>query len=176
MAAWAIGPLHVRNGQTLIAQNRTRRKLRPRKGALDDFSRKGVAGAGRANRAVWLSVLASFPKGLRPIWLIADLLATGTYFFLPVSHRDRHQRSLGHASRKSHSRLCWFDSLLFVFAQTTSFLPVRSLPLFFGLTLKLTAGASRESTNWRLCQNDTLRSCAYISLLSMIPASPSGSW
>jgi hypothetical protein len=30
--------------------------------------------------AVWLSVLASFPTGLRPIWRIADLAAKGTAF------------------------------------------------------------------------------------------------
>jgi hypothetical protein len=38
MALLAMVALRVRNGQTLIAQTGTRRRLRLRKGALDDFS------------------------------------------------------------------------------------------------------------------------------------------
>lgn len=73
-----------------------------------------------ANRAVWISVLAGFQTGLRPIWRIADdLLATGTSFFWPAALHD-HKRSLGHTWQQSHSRLCSFGSLLFV---QTSFPP-----------------------------------------------------
>jgi hypothetical protein len=46
-----------------------------------------------------------FPTGLRTIWRIADLSATATAFFLPVAHRDRHPRSLGHASQQSHTAI-----------------------------------------------------------------------
>ena len=103
-----------------------------------------VAGA---NRAVWLSVLASFPPGVRPIWRIANLLAATTSH-LPAVHRGHyHLRPSGHMSQQSHSRLCSFDSLFFA---QTSFPPgPRPFPPF-GRTGGLTASVSRESTNWGL--------------------------
>ena len=61
MALLAMVARRVRNGQTLIAQTGTRRKLRRRKGALNDFSGMGrepaplgriADGAGQAERHV----------------------------------------------------------------------------------------------------------------------------
>jgi len=158
------GPCHnlhrERPRKAALAQPRTRPKRNRWNGdgaKIEEITRKVKrysltpfeAPFGRgANRAVWISVLAGFQTGLRPIWRIADdLLATGTSFFLPAA-LHHHQRSLGHALQRSNSRLCSFGSLLFV---QTSFPPSpRPFSPPFGMAEKLAADVSQESTNWGL--------------------------
>lgn len=81
------------------------------------------------NHAAWLSAPANFPLDLRPIWRSAGLLAAGTSPLPWARRAHHHPRPFGHTSRQLHSRLCWFDSLLFA---QTSFPPdPRPFPSFW---------------------------------------------